>query len=109
VDEGFTLSDYDMAEQRHRHEEDRRRHERRMEALRRAGYSAVALSLAGALVGVSWVVWQGVRGPSASEQLEQDARVACLREGGQWVPGAYDDAANARGEGLCVVGGLVDP
>lgn len=48
------------------------------------------LSAAAATIGISYITWQAVAGPSAQELLLQEDRHECMAHGGTWnyVPGS---------------------
>lgn len=38
------------------------------------------------VLGLSYIIWQGNKGPSASEQLQDKWRTECIDHNGTWIP-----------------------
>lgn len=62
-----------------------------------------SVSAAAAVVGVSYVIWLGVRGPSADDLLRQENMQTCVENGGTWITGTSADGGETNG-GNCLVG-----
>jgi len=93
-------SKYDLAEQQERFTQNRRRHER---ALRRIQAISITLGVTvvmSGFVGVSYIIWQGTKGPSAGEQIEEKLREDCIAAKGSWVFLSVDDGPR----GTCLFG-----
>lgn len=59
------------------------------------GIAAVAIVL-----GITYAIWTGTRGPSATEEQEQEARLECIEHGGTWLGGTDTS------DGSCVMPGV---
>lgn len=56
-----------------------------------------------AAVGVSYIIWQGVAGPSESERLEDKWRTECIQHNGTWIPVDLDSRDSSTDvKGMCV-------
>lgn len=53
-----------------------------------------------ALVATIFFIWQGTKGPSASQQLEDKWRTECIAHNGAWIPGGNSNGSSA---GTCYV------
>lgn len=97
----MTISQYDMEVFRHQQELAKQRHDR---AVARWENSAIAvgwIALACAIVAVSFIVWQGVKGPSADEEIEDSQKRACTESRGTWIRVADGDTSSY---GTCLFG-----
>jgi hypothetical protein len=93
----MTIAAYDVEVLREQQREAERRHAR---ALARWRYSAMAVgyvAAAAAVVAVVWIIWQGVAGPSATEQFEDRQKIACIEAGGSWLRVGDPDRGNEYG------------
>lgn len=86
-DVGFEafVHQYDLREQEERHLERKRKHERTMERLQTTGIAIGFLALAAAVIGVAYIIWLGVRGPSADDAAEERLKSECIAQHGTWI------------------------
>lgn len=94
--QGMTIDEYDVAvfksqeAEKLRHhqaveDEKKRRHVRSVERLKTIGVVFGSVAGAAAVVGIAFIVWLGVRGPSADAVLEQEVKLECTKAGGTWL------------------------
>lgn len=94
--ETYTVSQFDMEDQRERHRVNEREHELKLEITKQkgltrrkrwesAGYTVITLFLVAGVVFLIYVVWQASKGPSANAQLEHDQQIACINQGGTYI------------------------
>jgi len=97
----MTISQYDVEMLRFRQKEKERKHER---AVVRWKYASLAVGYAAAAVapiGVAYIIWMGVRGPSAQQVLEDQQKKECISTHGTWVKLADGDRS---AYGTCIAG-----
>jgi hypothetical protein len=104
----LSISAYDVevfrTRQKAEEKELERRHKRTIKRWTIIGGSIAALSMSAAAVGVAYIIWMGVRGPSASEVLENQQRAQCIQEHGNWIKIDTTDDDSSYAEGVCWFG-----
>lgn len=109
----ITMSEYDVREQAHRHDLERREadgkwsterakyqhKEARQETFKYVGVAAVVASL---IFGVVFLIWKAETGPDEGAAREQQREETCVANGGGWVP---EDLLATASHGLCVYPG----
>lgn len=101
----MTIGEYDLMVLKNEQEEKKRRHER---SKHRWVYGSIAvgyIALACTIIGVSFIIWRAVAGPSATEQLEDQQKTECIQAGGTWIKIADGDRSDY---GTCMMGRTVE-
>jgi hypothetical protein len=81
----MTIDQYDLEVLRQQQQDKVRRHERALARWRYGSMVVGYVAAAGATLGLAFMLWQGVAGPSAEDQLEDGQRRECIAEHGTWV------------------------
>lgn len=109
----ITMSEYDVREQAHRHDLERRQtdgkwrteqakysnREARQETVRWVGISLVVVLL---ILGIATIIWRANAGPDDDAAREQQREETCVANGGGWVP---QDLLATSSSGICVYPG----
>lgn len=97
----MTITEYDQLVFKERQREAERKHERTLARWKNGAAAIGYTAAAGAVVGIVFIVWQALAGPSAGEVLENEQKQVCIAEKGTWV--LLDRGADSA-EGTCIFG-----
>lgn len=83
-----------------------RKHARSINRWQNGAIGAGLLALASAVIGVTFMIWQGVAGPSAKQELLDKQQSQCVAERGNWLPIATGDSSKTH---TCIFGEVRNP
>lgn len=79
------VAQYDLREQEEKFRTSQRKHDRVMKRWSVFGGTLASIAAAAAVVGLAIVIWLGVRGPSADDEIQRQLKSECIAEHGTWI------------------------
>lgn len=103
----MTLTQYDVEMLHARERAAVRKHERSIQRWKSMAAAVGYVTFASMVIGVAFIIWKGVEGPSAIEQLRDDQQTACVEARGNWLP--IGGGRNTKSTYTCLFGEVREP